>query len=473
MRKKMAIGMVLTLIVVAFVGIPINVGAEENEAVTPQLTRSPFNGPGCGMSLLTTLQSSSSNSLMEIVPSWVDIVDAEVVSNDGEGVYIAVIDTGLIEAWPYFFSEANIAWELGKGFSYDITWDPTIEDPVYGELLDQRVLGPLRDDRGFVTNEYGYGHGTFTTSLITGYRLGDFWVRGVAPKATIIPVLIYDTWLVDCPDPTYPGCYGGKIKHQGFTYESMAAGINYIADLAEILDGKVIISLSMGWFWPSEILEDAVNNAIDKGVIFIACAGNEGYTGMRWPAAYPQVISVGAAGWTENWVPGFNPDYWLNDVPEKLNTKDVWGNNWQIYLTEYSSRPNKDLGQKPNDLDLTTIASWVFTPWQMDVYWDGIEWITSEPTYGFGGGTSAATPIVASIAALVLQDHPELNQPEMEKILKNAARGLPLACNGAWLFEFHWFEGAFRYGYFEWQGTDYGAGFLQADAALKAAKTHA
>ncbi|UCG68196.1 MAG: S8 family serine peptidase [Thermoplasmata archaeon] len=472
MRKTMAIGMVLALIVVAFAGMSMNAGVEEDEVATRQglgTTQLMFPDLGCGMSLETTLQGSSSDPLSEIVPSWVDIVDAEVVSNDGEGVYIAVLDTGLLESWPYFFSEANIAWELGKGFSHDVWWDDAIGDFVFG---------PLLDDRGFVTNEYGSGHGTAVTSTITGYRLGDYWVRGVAPKATIIPVLVLDSWFLDCPDPNYQtnmfqeGVYDGKVDMLYGSYEMVSAGIYYIADLAETLDGPVIISMSLYSPVPDKVLEDAIDYAIDKGVIVVAAAGNFGNLGMVWPAGYPQVISVGAAGWTENWVPVLNFDFWLNDVPEKLNTKDVWGNNWQIYLTEYSSRPNKDLGQKPSDLDLTTIASWAFSPNKLDVYWNGVEWVNPPPAYLHGGGTSVATPITSSIAALILQDHPELNQREMEKILKNAASGLPLACDGAWLFEFHWFEGIFRYGHFEWCGTDYGAGFLQADAAMKTAKTH-
>ena len=43
-------------------------------------------------------------------PFWVDMVDAEV-AEDGEGVYVAVLDTGLLSMWPWLFSEANIAWE--------------------------------------------------------------------------------------------------------------------------------------------------------------------------------------------------------------------------------------------------------------------------------------------------------------------------------------------------------------------------
>jgi hypothetical protein len=72
---------------------------------------------------LDTEALEASASLPRETPYWVDMVDADV-TEDGEGVYVAVLDTGLLEMWPYFFSEANIAWSLGKGFTHDISWNP-------------------------------------------------------------------------------------------------------------------------------------------------------------------------------------------------------------------------------------------------------------------------------------------------------------------------------------------------------------
>ncbi|UCC32893.1 MAG: hypothetical protein JSW53_03585, partial [Candidatus Bathyarchaeota archaeon] len=71
---------------------------------------------------LDTESIKASNGLPVVTPFWVDMVDADV-TEDGEGVYVAVLDTGLLEDWPFFFSEANIADELGIGFTHDIWWD--------------------------------------------------------------------------------------------------------------------------------------------------------------------------------------------------------------------------------------------------------------------------------------------------------------------------------------------------------------
>ena len=111
------------------------------------------------------------------------MVNAEHYPDGGEGIYVAVIGTGLLDLWPFFFAHANIADEWGIGFTHDVYWDDDICNFVFG---------PLRDDRGFITGDLNSGHGTHVTSTIVGYRFrtatADFVVEGVAPRVTIIPV---------------------------------------------------------------------------------------------------------------------------------------------------------------------------------------------------------------------------------------------------------------------------------------------
>jgi subtilisin family serine protease len=374
--------------------------------------------------------------LPTVTPFWVDMVNGEYFPEGGEGIYVAVLDTGLLDLWPFFFGHASIKHEWGKGFSYDVYWDEVAQEEVWSEL---------KTDRGFITGPLNSGHGTHVTSTIVGFNVNNaFVVEGVAPKATIIPVLCMDAWAVNA---------SGEMRYyKGGSWEMVSAAINYVAELAKEHGIKIVINMSLGGGY-SPMVKEAVDYAISKGVIVVASAGNNGYTGMGWPGALPQVISAGAGGWTEQWI---GSGWWLNDVPEKLNTEDYWGNNWQMYLEDFSSRPNKDLGQKSFHLDVTTPGASIVGPYK--------GYFSTTVGYFYLWGTSMAAPHVAGIAALVLEKYPHLNQYQVEFILKNAAQGLPLAADGAWVYD-PWY-GLYH---FEWFGNDYGAGWLTADRAISMA----
>jgi len=406
--------------------------------------------------------SSAVGDIEDPTPFWVDIVNAEYYEDGGEGIYIAVLDTGLLANWQFFFTnpltgECRIKWEWGKGFTHDIWWNDTIGD---------FEIGPLRDDRGFITKPFeGSGHGTHVVSTIIGYRFrtatADMWIKGVAPKATIIPVLVLDAWQVPYP--------GGVARFTGGTWEMISAGIYYVTELAETYNIKVIISMSLGGRSPSPMIEEAINYAIKKGLVVVAAAGNEGEAGMSWPGAYPQVISVAAGGWTMQWI-GYPPSdppspyrWWLTDVPEKLNTKDDLGNEWQVYLEEFSSRPNKTLGQKWYYLDITAPGASIVGPYK--------PYFSYAVGYYYLWGTSMATPHVSGIAAILLQKYPvlgkypRLTQSLIESILKLSAQCIPPWYNGAWVYDP--FIGDFYY--FEWKCLDWGSGWVQSDRADRTA----
>jgi subtilisin family serine protease len=381
-------------------------------------------------------------ALPQVLPFWADMVNKELVPSNGRHVYVAVLDTGLLAAAPFLFEHANIAWDLGKGFSHEITWNGAI-----GDL----EVGPLLDNRGYLTN-LASGHGTHVTSTIAGFRYksatADYIVKGIAPGVTIIPVLVLDAWVVDTPY--------GKVPLSGGTDEMVAAGIRYVAGLAATLDGPVVINMSLGGPDRSPEIEAAVDEAIASGVIVVASAGNLGAEGLGYPGGLPQVISAAAGGWATMFGYG-----WRADVPENLKTRDALDNHWQIYLEDFSSRPNRALGQKNQDIDVTAPGAWIVGPYKAA--------FSGGTGYYYLSGTSMAAPHVASIAALVAEAKPSLGQAAMENVLRSGARGLPLpACDAVVCFPF---EEPYYYTA-EWSGGDWGAGFLRADAAIaEAAKS--
>lgn len=404
-------------------------------------------------------------------PFNLDMVDAEQVSETGDGIYVAVLDTGLLSNYRYFFPETivNIKTEWGIGFTHDLIWKGS-----GGNWSNEFDYGPLRSDRGFITHDngapdqwgfgWGSGHGTHVTSIVTGWFLNragvQYWVNGVAPKVTIIPVLVLDDWIAFNPDFTEGWFFTGG------TDEMVAAGIRYIGDLAKAHHVRIIINMSLGGSEPTKIIEDAINYAICKGVIIVASAGNEGEAGMGWPGAYSQVISVAAAGWTQEYIdyyltPG-NPSnwyWWTKDVSENLWTTDPLGNQFQVYLTDFSSRPNATLGQSPCDLDVAAPGAGVKGPYKG--YGSG-QW-----GYYSVWGTSQAAPHVSAVAAIVLQKYPKVNQFGMHTCLKAAGLINRLTkfrekTRSAQVYDI--FSNSILT--YTWSYKDYGTGLLQADAAL-------
>ena len=405
----------------------------------------------------------SSSSVEGELPYNLDMIDVEKVSATGEDVYIAVLDTGLLENWMEYLPVENIVTEWGKGFSYEYCY--------WNETAQAFYLSGFYDTRGFITHPLYSGHGTHVVSTITGFKFvsetygQEFWIRGVAPNVKIIPVLVLDAWVAYVP----PGqsIPEGYYLITGGTDEMVAAGIRYVADLAEEYGIKVIISMSLGGPTPLDLVEEAINYAIDKGCIVVAAAGNAGYEGMDWPGAYPQVISVAAGGWTMQWIgsgessPPEPYRWWLSDVPECLWQKDDLGNHFQVYLTEFSSRPNASLGQYPWYLDVCAPGAWIVGPYKPTL---------GEFGYYYVSGTSMATPHVSGIAALVLEEKPDLNQREMELLLKTAAFFIRMTFGFREASAIIYDPIVDDFVEVTWGPFDYGAGFLQADTAVCLAK---
>ena len=357
----------------------------------------------------------------------------------GRGVVVAVLDTGLLPNWNYFFPKTRILGDLGIGFVQD---------------LDTGVISTVPWDDAVS------GHGTHVTSTIIGYNLRGRPMTGVAPLAKIIPVKVLSYYDYD------------NYRAWG-TSGMVAAGIDYVTSLVKsgvLSAGKVIINMSLGSSVPMEDVQAAIDRAIAAGIIVVASAGNAGDAGMGYPGAYPEVISAGWAGWTGQWIG--SAWYRTKDVPEDLMTLAPYSVYYgyragtQVYMDIDSSRALP--GQ---DLDVVAPGGWVVGP-----YWDPYFGpLPEDPTqcYFYVSGTSMASPHVAGACALLAEKTgKKLTAGDMETILENTAN---LACvtypNGGWLGPLPYmaiYQDPYGVWWTEWDNNAVGAGFLQVNAAVAA-----
>jgi subtilisin family serine protease len=325
------------------------------------------------------------------------------VAQDGTGVYVAVLDTGLLDSWRQYFQPERIAVEYAKSFGGG---------------------GGNQDNVSEQPNKWEHdqnSHGTHVTSTILGYRMfGDMPVNGVAPMATIIPVKV--------------------LNQNGSGWSSVIArGITYVADLkaGPLANSPVVINMSLGGPMLDPMEQAAIDNAISRGVIIVASAGNAGDAGMGYPGAYAPVISVAAAGWTGEWT---SPTWWYSNVADPTNPNN-------FYIADFSSR--QETGQ---ELDVAAPGSWVLGPYQVN---------SGQLSYYFLGGTSMASPHVAGIVALMAQKDPALTAALAEDILTSTAFPLPAGTRNV-------ANPDGTTSAVSWGADATGAGLVQADAALLA-----
>ena len=167
-------------------------------------------------------------------------------------VTVAVLDTGV----------AYRTWEE-DGVDYAVP--PSLQSVSFEDGVD------LVDGDDLPLDEHQ--HGTHITSLIAS----DGDVMGVAPGVSIMPVRVLDE------------------NNQGTEY-ALIEGIRYA--VTQRVD---VINMSLAFppgYVPSVGLRDALRLAHSSGVIMVAAAGNDGRNDLpSWPAASPDVISVGS--WTD------------------------------------------------------------------------------------------------------------------------------------------------------------------------------
>ncbi|MEG4329159.1 S8 family serine peptidase, partial [Microcoleus sp. herbarium5] len=187
--------------------------------------------------------------------NWaLDVMNAPEVWNQnitGNGIVVAVVDSGVDYNHPDL--DDNIWRNTGE------IAENGIDDDRNGYIDDIRGWDFVASDNNPMDLDFD-GHGTHIAGAIAAER-NDFGITGVAPNAKIMPVRVLDTF-----------GYG--------ELNNVAAGIRYAAD-----NGANVINLSLGnEFYPSSLVNDAIEYANNKGSVVVIAAGNSGFSQPDYPA---------------------------------------------------------------------------------------------------------------------------------------------------------------------------------------------
>lgn len=226
----------------------------------------------------------------------IDLVNAS--QSDGRGVVVAVLDTGT--------TPNHVA----------------LKNATLSGMNFVNLAAPPKDVADSPSS-LAMGHGTMVSGVIAL----------MAPNAKILPVRVLN----------------GDGK--GSTLD-VILGIEYA-----LQQGARVINMSFGSESVSEILDDVLEDAADKGAVLIASAGNEGKERLLSPACHKDVVSVGS-------------------IDDK---------NRKSFFSNYSKK-------------LTVMAPG-----------ENIQSAYADGAYAAGSGTSFSAPLVSGLVATLISRYP--NKP--------------------------------------------------------------
>lgn len=247
--------------------------------------------------------------------------------------------------WNLTKVQAPQAWDISKG---------SRSVPI--AIIDSGILPSHEDFSGKLLAGFNFVDGNTTLTDTTGHGSivagsagvntnNGVGIAGLARENPLMPLQVTDST--------------GSAS-----YYNISQAIVFAAD-----NGAKVINISLGGVAESSLVTDAVTYAWGKGLVIVAAAGNNGTTGILYPAAQSPVLGVGATN--------------IDDVRANFSNMGpqlgVVAPGVQIYSTNRSG------------------------------------------AYDAYSGTSYAAPQVAALAALIMSANSNLSNQQVVDLIKSTA----------------------------------------------------
>ncbi len=206
-------------------------------------------------------RESNDMNYLEFVSWGVDRVGAFDIPYKGSGVKVAVLDSGINQ------THVDLAGQVAAGANFIGT----------GSGVKANWTWPSWNDDN--------GHGTHVASVLAA-AVNGMGVVGIAPWARLYAIKVLNAT-------------GSGVRSDIAKAIDWATSTRTDADPTNNID---IVSMSLYTTTNDTTLYQSIQRAYAAGIIMVAGAGNNARTtnAVNYPAAYPQVIAVGATGYNNH-----------------------------------------------------------------------------------------------------------------------------------------------------------------------------
>ncbi|MBX0318450.1 S8 family peptidase [Shouchella clausii] len=170
---------------------------------------------------------------------------------------------------------ADDGWNFANGTDTTIAIIDTGVDPNHPDLK-----GKLTEGYNAIDDSSDYkdtnGHGSHVAGIAAAVTNNIDGVAGVSWQSKIMPIKVLDE------------------NGEGSSY-SVARGIYWAVD-----HGADVINMSLGDYYHSDLLYEAIQYADKHDVVIVSASGNDNSEEPMYPAVYPEVITVAAVDQDRN-----------------------------------------------------------------------------------------------------------------------------------------------------------------------------